>query len=555
MVIPYKLATLAQVNSSLILTLPLMFDTESNDLYKPIKLAQFYQEGWHEVLLVKNPDINELMVLLNKTLIILQNASYDITTIQKQSNTRYIPENFHDVLLLGRLHWYKDTSFSLDRLMLNALGYDPYVNLGLTKKDMQKSKWDNISEEQYIYAAIDVYYLPQVWNACKEFITDQNYELDLKTLKYCLDMQNNGFPVNLDKRMELEKKNTKEIEELGLPINANSYKQVREYIGKDESDALALATYSIEGNEKASKVNETRKLLKQNSFLKKFNVERITGIFSPTARSGRLTCRKQNLQQLPRKTKSVFGYLPSNNRVFVYSDFSQLELRTACAVIGEKAMARLFYKNADLHTYTQNRMNIIHPQARQIAKTCNFNLLYGGSAKMLGEILIRDAGIMFSHNKLIKLKKTWQELWPEIFNWQMKGINEWEKGNACSTVCGRRYVGKLMTDYLNIEIQGAGADVAKHAFCSIMHGLPSINKDAIMCNFIHDSFFIECPDDPTIYKSVSELIATSMTNAWSNISKYFKIKDIPMPVKVIVGKNWEEIEDNSIPNIYEYTTE
>ena len=60
--------------------------------------------------------------------------------------------------------------------------------------------------------------------------------------------------------------NNVKIAKLNCPINVNSWKQVRPFIGEDESDGLALATFALEGNSNAGLVNEVRKLTKQNSF-------------------------------------------------------------------------------------------------------------------------------------------------------------------------------------------------------------------------------------------------------------------------------------------------
>jgi len=51
------------------------------------------------------------------------------------------------------------------------------------------------------------------------------------------------------------------------------------------------------------------------------------------------------------------------------------------------------------------------------------------------------------------------------------------------------------------------------------------------------------------------MLAEAMQSAWFEISRQLKVKDLPMPVDVKVGKNWGDIEDDDKPNIYEYTLE
>ncbi|MGL4219002.1 MAG: hypothetical protein ACRCSS_00005, partial [Shewanella sp.] len=74
-------------------------------------------------------------------------------------------------------------------------------------------------------------------------------------------------------------------------------------------------------------------------------------------------------------------------------------------------------------------------------------------------------------------------------------------------------------------------------------------------NFIHDSFILEGPDDEEQYKAVAELLARAMQTAWFEVTKGCLIKDLPMPVTVSVGYNWGDIENDDVPNIYDYELE
>ena len=66
-------------------TAPVFFDTETDGFYGRIELAQFYQEGWEQALLVRRPCPITLYALLAKSKeYVMHNAHYDITTIQDQ---------------------------------------------------------------------------------------------------------------------------------------------------------------------------------------------------------------------------------------------------------------------------------------------------------------------------------------------------------------------------------------------------------------------------------------------------------------------------------------
>jgi len=557
---PYTITNLKVVQKEINLNEELFFDTETDSslgFYSTIKLAQFYQKSWSEVLIVKEPGPKTLMSILDSVTVVMQNSSYDISTIQQQTGTRYVPKKFHDTLLLGRLQFYTETAFTLDNLMFIALGFDPYLGQDINKKDFQKYNWKkNLYEEQMlIYSATDVYYMPQVFEACKEHLTNQIYEIDILTLRDSLDWQNNGFPVDERKRLVMEMKNEMEIAEINCPVNVNSWKQVRPYIGENESDGLALARFEKEGNVRAKEVRRARKLLKQNSFLKKYKTpdNRIYGKFAPVARSGRFTCKDQNLQQLFREGKKVFGYKTGGSKVLVYSDFAQIQLRVACAQAMDKTMAQLFYDKVDVHSFARDKFfEERDKKSRTITKTCNFNLLFGGSSNMLGNIMLKDMDILLPEAQLIKLKKEWLKLWTGIADWQERGIKMWQRGQAHQTPLGRKYLGKLMTDQLAIEIQGAEAEVAKLALYRINKKIKEI-PSALLCNMIHDSFILECDNKPEIYQPLALLVGESMKSAWEDMSQYFNIKDIPNPVQVVVGYNWADVENEDLPNVYKLT--
>jgi len=541
---------------------PLAFDTETVGLYGRIRLGQFYQESWDEVLLVNNPDPLELASLLVDVKSVMHNASYDVSTIQGQSDTRWIPADFEDTFYLARLKFYNKDKFSLDAVMSYVLDYDPYIKAGIDKKEMQKTNWDVpvLSSTQKLYAAIDVWHLLDVYNACKDQEDTTSYKLDMLTLKYCLDFQNNGMPI-LDEEVQKQyATNLAEIEGYKMPINVNSWKQVRPYIGHNESDALALATQTIQGNEKSEAVQTVRKLVKQNSFLSKYDLtaklKYIFGKFLPSARSGRLTSKDQNQQQHPRKLKHVFGYSTEDGKVLVYADYAQLEMRSICCIAGEKVLDKLLRTGGDVHNYVAKMLfgDDFTKDQRQIAKTCNFNLLYGGGALMLVSILIKDAMLLIKEVAAKGYKIKWLRLFPAIDAWQQRGIDAWRGGQPWATPFGRRYVAKLMTDQLNIQNQGFGAEVAKLALHYLMPRLKEF-KDVKLLNFIHDSFIIECPNDERVYKAVSAIVAEAMQKAWFEAlrsGKGLKIRDLPMPVDVFVGYNWGRIESDYL---YKYTLE
>lgn len=542
--VPYKIVPLNEAFQLLSSKRPLFFDTETCGLYGKVRLAQFYQEEMDCVLLVEWPDQFQLMAYLNKFEIVMQNAHYDITVLQQETETRWIPPKFQDTFLLARLALPTQDKFDLDTLATVILRKDVYRSLD--KKKLQKTNWAvaKLSEDQLKYAALDVYVMPDIYNAVKHKQDDFNYLLDILTLRYCLDFQWNGMPVCYENTNKRYADNLVEIDDMAMPINVNSWQQVRPYIGEDESDDLALATFALQGNEKAAAVRKTRKLIKQNSFLKKYLEKsddgNYYGKFQPSARSGRLTSKDENLQQIPRKTKDCFGV---EDGWIIYADYAQLELRTICAITACSLMAEKFKEGIDLHDFTTEMIfgKGWTKNQRQLTKTANFNFLYGGGVPVFRNILITKADLMITDREGYSLRKQWRNLWQEIYRWQEKGIHSWKQGRLWSTPLGRKYKGKLMTDHLNIQNQGAGGEVAKLALHYMMQEKKP--ESAQLRNFIHDSY-IWTADNLDEAKELAQIVADKMQEAWTEMSKLFQIKDLPMPVNVRVGKNWGDIEND-----------
>lgn len=605
----------------------LFVDTETaGGFYGKIRLAQFYQRGQTEVTIVEWPDPYQLAALLDQFHNVAHNIHYEITTIQQNTGTRWCPERMDDTLLLARLATPQHESFTLDDCMEHALGFDPYLRQGLRKAELQKSDWGapKLSQDQYAYAATDVYYLPEVFDKVIKAEDEFSYRLDMLELRYCVDFQWNGMPVDKARLFEEWDKAEKELAQIKIPVNALSPKQVKEWLSIESSGDLELAFIeldetktrncfygsSTEGtpqNIAAGLVRKVRKAKKRLSFLAKFEETsgdgNIYGKFKPSARSGRLTSDDQNLQQIPRALKGVFGVDEDGDEILIYADYAQIELRHICALVECKLMEKLFREGKDLHTYTadmifdnydnlfdkalaialetaerrsetgllsdEQRQRIIegvthetkalYKRYRQISKTCNFNFLYGGGIAVFIGILVKQTNIWLKEVDANRARAKWRNLWREIYAWQERGIAAWRNGKLGSTPLGRKYSSKMMTDQLNIENQGGAADVNKLATHYLMQKLVPYNEKHgttyRIANNIHDSFIIRGERIPEHYQAVARMLAEEMQRAWFECSKALKITDLPMPVEVKCGLNWGDIEDDDVANIYDFDLE
>ncbi len=526
-------------------------DTETIGLYGSVRLLQVYCPEVSEDSVYIFDVEDYPLILMKKRLseaakTIWQNGKYDFDCLN------WIPTEWEDTFLLDLVVNFKADKHSLDVVMTGALGFDPYKDFD--KKIMQKSNWSGkLTDEQLRYAAIDVYYLHPTYEALKVAESDWNYKLDKSTV-VTFSKMGQRLPIDIPSLEQHKLSNENKIAELNVPINCNSYLQVRKYIDFEQSDDDALARLCSEGNTKACNVRTVRSLRKQISFINKFMNERkesyIYGHLNVGTRSGRSKCSNQNLQQIPQAFK---GYIRTE-KWLVYADYAQLELRSLCALIGEQVLEKLFRERIDMHTFvkeslfgTDDTQEISDAgrgnSLRQIAKIFNFASLYGAGFKTIGGVLTKYTGMRLSEAELKKHKKKWLDTFPGIRKWHSENIRHWQAKRTLSTPMGRKYIGNLPTDANSIMNQGASAEVAKLAIVRMAKEL-DMSK---MLVFVHDSYTYEA-DTEEEAKHVAEVMAKCMSEAWFDVTKFMVIKDLPMPVEAYVKEygSWKDVEDGEL---------
>lgn len=109
-------------------------------------------------------------------------------------------------------------------------------------------------------------------------------------------------------------------------------------------------------------------------------------------KTGRLSCEKPNLQQIPRKSDKPWNgsvkqcFIPQDEEWELWEfDYKTLEFRLAALYANEKALIERVNDGQDLHQATADLIKeltgIVIP--RQDAKTTNFLILYGGGIDKL----------------------------------------------------------------------------------------------------------------------------------------------------------------------------
>lgn len=553
-------------------------------LYGPSRLVQIYCPDVDDksVYIFDTKDYPLPLIrkkLKNAAHIVGHNFIYDMNTIG------FIPTSWDDTFILDTILNFRDeNNHGLDDVAIKVFKRDMYGDMfkgkmdvtielptgkfdvdfsgaDYDKKKMQRSDWGGvISRTQYAYAALDVWILPTILESFDIEEAGWTYKLDKATVTSFVSMAQR-LPIDVEGIEAHRLMNLQKIEEINIPINVNSYQQVRPYIsglpkaealekGRVESGDDALAKMCAEGNEKACQVRTVRSLLKQNSFLTKFLNERthddyIKGYLNIGTRSGRSKCASMNLQQIPQAFKKYIKVKPG--KFMVYSDFAQLELRSLCVLIGEPVLENLFRTGEDIHNYTRDALfdkdTAVSDAGRgnslrQIAKIYNFASLYGAGWATIGNVLTKYTGMILTEAELKANKVKWLKGFPGIKAWHDQNIRHWQAKRVLSTPMGRKYVGNLPTDTNNIQNQGLGAEVAKLAMVYMSKEM-DLSKFLI---FVHDSWTAEY-DTMEEAKEAVVIMSDCMHRAWRDITANCKITDLDMPINSFIGRDWKTIDD------------
>lgn len=112
--------------------------------------------------------------------------------------------------------------------------------------------------------------------------------------------------------------------------------------------------------------------------------------------TGRLSSSR-NVQNIPPWARRF--YIPDDDEhVFIYADYSQLELRIAADLSKDRKMVSAFRQGKDLHEMTAMALfgETGDKEKRKIAKTSNFLKIYNGSPSRHKDQLFSDAGMIIS---------------------------------------------------------------------------------------------------------------------------------------------------------------
>ena len=225
-------------------------------------------------------------------------------------------------------------------------------------------------------------------------------------------------------------------------------------------------------------------------------------------------------------------------------------------MVGDDTMARLLIDGTDLHRYTAAFLFDVPEDAvtdiqRSIAKVFNFSSLYGAGWKKKQSILLKWTGINLSDEEVYTYHIRWYQLYPTVWQWHQSSAKRMDAGELTVTPLGRRVKADRLNMWLNIPIQGAGAEIAKLA----LHYMSKETDIANLLMYVHDSYTFEA-DTEEEAREIAKVVGDAMAEAWVQYMPRCKIKNISMPVEVDVvppGVDWKSLQKGK-DRIYRYET-
>jgi DNA polymerase-1 len=228
--------------------------------------------------------------------------------------------------------------------------------------------------------------------------------------------------------------------------------------------------------------------------------------------SGRATCKQPNLEQIPRSSERADFralFVPEPGNQLVVADYSNMELRAAAAISGDRAMTEAFRRGEDLHKITAARVSGKRPEdvteaERQAAKATNFGSIYGIGAYGLTLSAWAGYGVKLSIDEACAQLRAFEASFPGVVRWRREHyVHCISRRCIVIGVDAVRGIGRLFpqsrlkkgrsfyTTSANLPIQGGCADAAMLALAEIDRLLFEEGVDGGPVAWLHDEIILE----------------------------------------------------------------
>ena len=397
-------------------------------------------------------------------------------------------------------------------------------------------------------------------------------EMELPLAYVLFDMEKRGFKVDAAILQEMSTTFSERIQTLAKEIYALAGEEFNilstKQLGEILYDKLGLPAkkktksgYSTDADslEAIAEQNAVVPLVLEYRFITKMKSTFIDGLIGARSTdgrvrssfnqcvtaTGRISSTEPNLQNIPVRTELGReirrAFIPSEGRVLVGADYSQIELRLLAHISGDAGMIEAFRSGEDIHRRTASEvfgasLDEVTQEQRSAAKAVNFGIVYGisdfGLAKNLGIPVKRAA-------EYIRL---YFERYPRVKAYLTESVEEARTSGFAKTLFGRRRAVPELSSgnyntrsfgervAMNMPIQGTAADIIKLAMVRAPQRLREHGLSAPLILQVHDELIFDTPREEA--EEVSALVRDCMEHVIELA--------VPLLAEVKIGNSWYE---------------
>jgi DNA polymerase I-like protein with 3'-5' exonuclease and polymerase domains/septum formation inhibitor MinC len=510
---------------------------------------------------------------------VFQNAKFDLQML-KATGLEVKGQLFDTMIASQLIEAGLDQSHKLETIAQR------YLEIELDKSE-QKSNWEGgLTQNQINYAAQDVAVLLPLREALATQLTqkelNQTAAIEFRAIHGVAEMEWNGMSINREKLHafadELRQQKVQLGHELGemLPkpetVQGLLLEATPQNVDLESPKQLLTALKQM-----GIPINNTRKetliplqdqypilgkLLEYRRATKALStyaegyealIHPITGRLHPNlnqcgAVTGRFSCDKPNLQNVPRDKRIKGCFEPQPGHVLVKADYSQIELRIAAKMSGEPRMNQAYQSGQDLHTLTASYLlhkplNEITGDERRLAKAVNFGLIYGMQAIGFQSYARTNYGVSLSLPKAEQHREQFFKTYPGLIDWHEQVKQE--HADSCRTLGGRlrQWDEKApFTEMINAPVQGTSADITKLAIANFQESRNSLPQslDARLLMQVHDEIVIEVPEAQA--ERAGQLLVQTMLEAGQHF-----LGEMPVEVEAVICEDWSGKNGRPVP--------
>lgn len=268
--------------------------------------------------------------------------------------------------------------------------------------------------------------------------------------------------------------------------------------------------------------------------------------------TGRMACKDPNLQNIPTRSDAGHnirkGFIAPKGYHLVAIDYSQIELRIAAILSGDRKLIDIFKRGEDVHTGVAVRVfgvsaEDVTKEMRRQAKVINFGILYGMGVNALRANL----GGETTRQAAQEFLNAYFHTFTELAEYLERVKEQTRQDGYTTTLFGRRRYFPGITSRaphlrahaermaINAPVQGTAADVIRiamnrvHEYCTANYDTKTVR----MLLQVHDELVFEVADD-----AVAEAVPQLVRLMESILDDQAETYGVPIEVAAATGTNW-----------------